>query len=555
MQEAVGLYRDKQRGILSKSITTQDRVLFNNATKKIKVKRFGEESERVYDCPICKTGEVTVPDDVFFGRCDLCGATLIDYKPLFHQESFHLSNAQYRLNIGGYASGKTTASCAELVQHILTTPNGRSLITAPTLSLVKDAVLPEFNKLLPTWFIEKSRVNPSPYYKLTNGHEVLVYSSQDQENLRSLNLTAFYIEEASGVKYSIFDQLMVRLRHKAGIIKNKKGEEIGYRYIGIISSNPEEGWIQDSFMLKSNRIVGSPSVDTSVYKNLKSKKTNKHFETFLASTRDNTHIPKEYIERASAGKNERWVRKYIDCYLDVREGVVYSDIYKYMVEPFEIPDSWQRIGGFDPGFADPTACLLGAIDPKDGVVYLYFDYSVKEQPISYHAKQLKKEINPYNFFMPIQADPSVVKRNDRDGQTYKDYFYQLTNIVLEPGINDILFGIEKVRDYLYLEKLKIFNNLEHFKIEANKYSYPKADKKNVNDTPIDKYNHLMDCMRYLIARLPQNPKDMESIFMQNYDPFNIFKKKDKQIASAFVGDSLEPRNKVQYGNGIYRRSF
>ena len=71
---------------------------------------------------------------------------------------------------------------------------------------------------------KKSRLNPSPYFKLKNGHEIIVYSAADQQKLRSLNLTAFYIEEASGVSYEIFDQLMTRLRHPAGIIRDKNGK-------------------------------------------------------------------------------------------------------------------------------------------------------------------------------------------------------------------------------------------------------------------------------------------------------------------------------------------
>ena len=166
------------------------------------------------------------------------------------------------------------------------------------------------------------------------------------------------------------------------------------------------------------------------------------------------------------GKNEKWIRRYIDCYLDIKEGAVYPDIADSFVEPFPIPKNWQRLGGFDKGFRDETAFLPGAIDPDTGIIYVYDEYYEAERPMSYHAEQLKRFVKDYQFYLPIQADPTVTNRNERDGQTYQLYFQQISGIYLMPGNNDIDAGIEKVRDYVYLGKLKFFTTLENFKKEA-----------------------------------------------------------------------------------------
>ena len=346
------------------------------------------DGSKIYQCPVCGTGTVIIKDDVFYGRCEMCEATLIDYMPLPHQEAFHADDAQYRLLIGGYGTGKTTMACAETVRHCLTIRNAKFLITAPRLKQVTDAVLPELRKFLPPWLIETQHVSPTPYFKMKNGSEILVYASDDQQALRSLNLTGFYIEEASGVSYEIFDQLMTRLRNKSAIRRDEDGKEVGYDHLGIVCTNPEDGWIKDKFLLCSSKIVASESVDLERYRKLMKKKLEKHFHSFISSTRDNKYLPHEYIERISAGKDARWIEKYIDCYLGDREGAVYPDYNLYTVEPFEIPRDWLRIGGFDPGFADPTAIPMGAIDPKTGCTYVYLDYYVAEKPVSYHAKQL-----------------------------------------------------------------------------------------------------------------------------------------------------------------------
>lgn len=505
-----------------------------------------DDGKRVYKCPVCNSGEVKVPDHLFYGRCDNCNATLIDYIPLAHQEAFHLSTAQYRLNIGGFGSGKTTAACMEIATHAMSTPNGRSLITAPTLSLVKDAVIPELEKFIPEWWVEKSRLNPSPYYKLKNGHEIIVYSAADQQKLRSLNLTAFYIEEASGVDYAIFDQLMTRLRHKAGIIRDKKGKEIGYKYMGIVSTNPEDGWILDKFMLISKELVASPSIDVEQYRKFMKNKLDRHFHTFISSTRDNKHIPSEFIERMSAGKNERWVRKYVDCQIDIQEGAVFEDFADHLVEPFEIPKNWKHLAGYDPGFADGVANPMAAIDPKDGVIYVYDDYFVEEMPVSYHAGNVMRRYKGKEFLMPTQADPSVKKRNERDGRTYQNYFYKLTKIWLEPGHNDILYGIEKIRDYMYQGKLKFFNNLQNLKDEAKRYRYPEGKTRNTNDKPIDKFNHLWDAIRYIIAACPEDPNDMATVYVQR----DLLK--NKSTVSAFTDGGIDKDDEYNLAShGVY----
>ena len=487
--------------------------------KRLRRKGEDDQNNRIYACPVCNNGDVIVKDNVFYGRCDRCQATLIDYEPLEHQEAFHLSNAQYRLNIGGYGSGKTTASCAEIAQHAMEIKNGKSLITAPTLSLVHDAVWPELVKFLPPHLIAKKRLRPSPYVRLTNGHEIIVYSSADQEKLRSLNLSAFYIEEASAVPYAIFDQLMTRLRHKSAIIRDKNGEEVDYKYMGILSTNPEECWLKDDFLFVSDEVHASPSIDKAIYEPLMSPKRQKHFHSFLSSTRDNKHIPNEFIDRMIAGKTAEWIRVYVDCYLDRREGAVFNDMPKYFVEPFEISKAWQRVAGFDPGYNDETAFLIGAIDPKDGCIYIYDEHYQSERPISYHARVVANKVLNLKMFMPIQADPSVRKRNDRDGISYADYFNRLTGIYLEPANNDIMFGIEKVRDYMHSGKLKFFNTCLNLRKEGGLYIYSDNTKRNSNDKPVDKYNHLMDTLRYLIAKLPRDPREMENVYRQSINTY------------------------------------
>lgn len=515
--------------------------------RKLKQVELQDPLNKVYECPVCQNGKVHVEKAVFYGKCDQCGATLIDFIPLQHQEDYLNSATTYKLLIGGYGSGKTTVACYKDAFHALTTPNGKTLITAPTLQQMRVAVLPELNKFIPPWFLVGGapKGNP-PVYKFTNGHEIHVYPSDDEEKIRSINLTRFHIEEGSAVKKNIFEQLQARLRNSAAVIVDERGMEIGDKFSGDISTNPEDAWIKDDFLLKSKKLNGSQSVDVSIYEPLMASKREPLFETFISATFDNTKLPRGTVERISAGKSDRWKRKYLWCYLDSREGLVYPDLMKHFIEPFPIPKEWKRLIAYDPGISDPTAALFGAVDPSNNMIYIYDEYYVTDQTISYHGKILKPKIEPFTLLRPVASDPSVNKRSQETGVAYKTYFKQVTGITLNPVNNDILLGIDKVRDYLYQGKIKIFNSLENFRREAASYAFPSAEEKdrNINNKPIDKDNHLMDCLRYMIIQLPNNPNEFKPSFMQD----EVLKKRAYQ---AMVDKKEQEANIPKYTNVFY----
>lgn len=481
----------------------------NSLAKSLTFKYYDDHENRIYECPFCGD-EIRVGKDVFYGRCQACHATIIDYKPLPHQVDFHKSSAIYRLLMGGYGTGKTTMCVAEVAEHVLTIPNGRTLITAPKLQQVSEAILPELDKFLPPWVIESKKKSPTPRYKLKNGHEIVVHASDDDEKLRSLNLTMFYMEEASAIDLTIFHQLQARLRNTAALVKDKRGIVIQDHRKGVVSSNPEQGWLVDNFLLYANRIYASKSVDITAYTKLQ-KKPEKAFEAFLSSSRDNPYLPPGQIANWSAGKPLYWIRKYIDCALEIRQGAVYPNFADTLVPDFPIPKEWKRVSGFDKGFKDETAMTIGAIEPKTGTIYVYKEYYVAQQPISYHAAQVKEMMKGIPMYNNIQADPSVLHRSDRDGRSYQDYFYKLCQIHLEPANNSIAMGIDKVRDYMFTGKLKIFQSLINLKTEAIGYVYPDRETNQKEEIPVDKNNHLMDAMRYMIMAMPQNPYDMVNI--------------------------------------------
>lgn len=263
-------------------------------------------------------------------------------------------------------------------------------------------------------------------------------------------------------------------------------------------------WIRDEFLLRSSVIKSSKTVDVTSYDKLKTKKPEASYHSFLTASVDNPYLHSGFISNMCVGKSDRWIRKYIYCYLESKEGVVYPEYMDSLVDPFPIPDNWKRIYGFDKGWTDATVLVCGAIDPVKLICYVYAEYYAVQKPITQHANRIRELVAGYPMYRNIQADPSVRNANDREGVSYRDYFMNVSGLDLEPANNAILDGIERVRDFMYRGKLKFFTSCVHIKEEAQNYTW-KTDKDGLGrDVPIDKHNHLMDGLRYMTMALPMD---------------------------------------------------
>ena len=148
-------------------------------------------------CPVCEAGKLVKVEGKQYSICDLCSASYINYKPLPHQLQFHKDKHTFKAIFGAYGSGKTTTAVNELIKHCLSVPNGRSAMLAPTMQMLRETSYKELMDYLPHTFIEDEvKSKGSEKLILKNGHEILLLPSDNADKIRSLNLTAFYMEEA-----------------------------------------------------------------------------------------------------------------------------------------------------------------------------------------------------------------------------------------------------------------------------------------------------------------------------------------------------------------------
>lgn len=383
----------------------------------------------------------------------------------------------------------------QMIYLQITTPNGTSLMGAQTLNQLEQTSMKEWMEIMPKEYI-KEHSKAKNYVDLINGHRVLFRPLDDESKARSLNLCFVHLEEASEIKFEYYVQLLTRLRNRA--TTNHKM---------ILSSNPEMNWIKTEVLLKAGKIHNS-----NANYNMDLADLNPNIAVHIAPTKLNTYLPPTFYEDTARNRPNWWIERYLHGGFFNREGLVYPQAMDHIVEPFKIPDSWERIQASDFGLVDPTVALWGAIDPKDGLVYLYREHYESGKSVAYHAEKMNEhnETIPHGLLRQPIGDPKGKARSEKDMMSTFDHYAEY-GVYFRPGINKIEDGIYKVFTYFELGKVKIFSNLRNTLREVQVYKYPPrkmGEDEKSTEKPLDKDNHAMDCMRYLINDLPDNPFDL-----------------------------------------------
>lgn len=180
------------------------------------------------------------------------------------------------------------------------------------------------------------------------------------------------------------------------------------------------------------------------------------------------------------------------------KGAVFKEFRKgiHVVKPLaEIPNDWKRRRSIDFGFRNPTAVLWGAED-RDGRWWIYDEHYEAEQTIKHHADKIKERAWPNH--------PLFMKElyGDHDAQDRHEYLQH--GIRIKPAVKDIVAGIETVRRLMMVDRsgkpaLFITSNCVNLIAEIMKYRWPDSTgTRNPSDLPVDKDNHAIDALRYMV---------------------------------------------------------
>jgi PBSX family phage terminase large subunit len=495
----------------------------------------------MHTCENCKVGTMREPPDQHpaYIQCDSCMAIQLTYVPMPYQEGMHQVDTGGDLDIiscfGGFGSGKSRSTLQEFLMRALENPRGSGLFGAQTLGQLKKTTLKTwFEEICPPPLVE-SWNKTDGIMKLINGFTIFIVSTDEEQKIRSLNLGLVHLEEVSGIKKSIYTQILSRMRDP--FTKNKAV---------IVCSNPSNTWIKDEFVDNEDRKNPSHPQHANY---------NPYIRTFIWKTALNTYLPPNFIEMNTKNRPEWYRKKYFEGDFSFNSGMVYPEIHSTFIDPypvnpektdrFGIPKDFERVVALDFGIRNETAVLFGAINPKEGELIIYNEYYVREKTLPQHAAALKPLINEIQSgllrFMVI--DPACKNRmNDViNGKSIISHFQEY-GLYFHPGNNNIEYGLAKVSSYIELRKLKIYKTCFNTIKEGIGYLYPEVDmdnaEENADEKPIKAQDHLMDALKYMVARLPDDPEHLKSASYtpprsyseyNNYDTINY----DDEIPEKF----------------------
>lgn len=430
------------------------------------------------------------------------------------QEVLDPNGPKYILYAGGIGSGKTLIGCVTILALAIQYP-GDYLVARQFLPELKITTLKTFLEITPPELIEEYRVADgivkikSAGGKISN---VIFRQLEEPDKLRSLNLSAFLIDESSQVSEAAFMLLQGRLRG-GGLRK------------GFLTTNPNGHDWQYSWFVKQDMFTDEP--------------TKKRFRLIKAPSTENVHLPDGYLSTIMATWSKERIQREVEGSFDAFEGMVYHEFRRdvHVIKPFVIPDDWTRVIGIDHGYRNAAAWIWGAVDYDDNI-YLYREFYEKEWLIEEICKGNHKKNKPGVLQMmkgekisQARIDPSV--RAVRGASGFSDWDVYLEHLPKDFPLmlanNDVSTGIDRMKSYLKVNKhtnkprLFIFDSLTNLLDEMSKYRYGELrtgqqGSSNEKEKPMKVNDHALDAARYLVMSRPEAPDVKSELW--NRIPYN-----------------------------------
>ena len=383
---------------------------------------------------------------------------------------FDKEDSRYYIYTGGRGSGKSYAVAGALVYLILT-PNQTILFTRYTLRSAAISIIPEFkDKLEKMEIMHLFKITKDEIINIANGSKIIFRgiktSSGDQTaNLKSLQgITTWVMDEAEELTdESIFDKIDFSVRQKG----------VDNRIVLILNPTTKEHWIYERFFESKGIQAGSSLTKGDV--------------TYMHSTYvDNIeHLSKSYlaqIQLMKVNRPNKYKHQILGGWLDKAEGVIFSN---WKLGAFK--EVSKAVFGQDFGYSnDPSILLKTSIDKNNKIIYVQECFYQTHLTTSQIA-ELNKKFAGDSLIVADSSEPRLINALSKD-----------CNIVPAiKGQGSITFGISMLQDFDLVIDPQSLNLVK----ELNNYSW--LEKK--SRTPIDKFNHLIDGLRYSISYQLQNP--------------------------------------------------
>lgn len=400
-------------------------------------------------------------------------------EPNDFQRKFHklIRENKYTCACTGFGSGKTLAICMAILELYLQTPNGHFLLAAPTYPQLEVSVLKTFLEVCPKLLIKKVVLSPNPtVYMIYKGKEGRIdfRSCDDASKFQGAEYSAIGIDEGSLIKESVFTMLVGRLRDKHTPERLRKI---------IIATNPAgKNWVYKYFF----------------------KDPKPGFAGLKGTTFDNQdNLGKEYIDSMIAIYSADWVNRFVYGSFDSFVGQIFTDFNPeaHVIEPFQIPQHWNRFRAVDFGVVHPSAALWAAED-DEGKLYFYFEFEKAGIKADELAEEIKRISRGENYVYSVGDYAGKAMQQTSGTSPWR----QLSDlgVQLSPAHkHDKNFTIQRAQQLFKNDRIAIFSSCKNLVDELLQYQWEKDTKTgDPKPVPLKVMDDLVDCFLYIIAGRP-----------------------------------------------------
>lgn len=469
-------------------------------------------------------------------------------------EGFLASTAKIQIFGGGFGNGKTAAACVKAINIITDYPGCNGLIARATFPKLNDTIRKEFKNWCPPKLIKSfpESKNSDNTAKFTNGSQINFRYIQQQgkllEQSTSNLLSATYdfvivdqMEDPEITEKDFYD-LLGRLRGntiyrgrnplmpKTGprfmiLTCNPTGNWFYKRIIKPIEIYRKTGYLTDDLLCKRDNagvailIDGKPELLVDLYE-APTYANKRNLGADFIETLESTYRG-QMRDRFLLGKWASYEGLVYPDFDDVLHVIPHRDMLAYMDELSRRNYQFKWVEGYDFGIASPSCYLLAFVDPN-GMVHVVdgfykAEYKIKDQCA--HINRIRASYGVPDRW--IFGDPSMFRRESKSagtiGESTVDLFYEAGKIRFQRGNNDILNGISKVSSYLTVHRsvmqpyngdtvaplLYFSDSLQFIGDEISGYMWMKRPDGTSADKPVDKADHAMDALKYMLSDRPE----------------------------------------------------
>jgi phage terminase large subunit len=390
------------------------------------------------------------------------------YIPLLYDDK------RYLLMYGGRDSAKSYFAAQKVLLDTMAKPYSRYILVRKVYADIKDSQFQTLKDIIKSYGLNEYfhiTENPLKIIFNSNGNYIIARGLDKEHKTKSIkDPTGVWYEEMNEIRFGDFIKTTTSLR--GGKIQE----------IGTFNPENETDWI-NSYFFPDKRTYEKPDGEFNYIPSIRSDTTILH-----STYKDNNYVTSQSAELLETFKYAD--ENYYDIYTlglwgGALEGVIFNDWDITALDSPEPPHTKLLGYGLDFGYSNDATALVKVSECGDELFVdeLIYETNLTNQDIGERMAELG--INRTDDIICDSAEPKSIQ------ELYRMGFNVYPAL---KGADSIRNGIDLMKRY----KLKVSERSTNIIKELRNYCWKRDKNGNSLNVPVDRFNHALDAIRYVI---------------------------------------------------------